>query len=211
MEPDGRLVGPVIGIVLVGGAAARLGGIDKSRLDIGGRTILDRILARLDVQCARVILSVHDDPAPFAALGRPIVRDRAGDREGPLAGIVAGLAAAAEAAPTAHTAVTVPGDTPFLPDDLVPRLEAARAAGGAPLACARSGGRRHPVVALWPLALQAALRADLAAGERRLGVVLARHGAAEAEWPIDPYDPFCNVNTPDDLAAARALAATHGL
>jgi hypothetical protein len=90
---------------------------------------------------------------------------------------------------------------------VVPRLHAGRAAAGTPLACARSGDWRHPVVGLWPLALRDDLRrALLDEGLRKIEVWTARHGIAIAEWPATPVDPFFNVNTPEDAAAAERLA-----
>jgi TusA-related sulfurtransferase len=101
----------------------------------------------------------------------------------------------------------LPCDTPFLPDDLAPRLaEAARETRDG-LACAASGGRVHPVIALWPVALRETLRHALAEGERAIGRFQRRYDCAIVEWPDKPHDPFMNVNTPADLAAAEALLA----
>jgi molybdopterin-guanine dinucleotide biosynthesis protein A len=105
---------------------------------------------------------------------------------------------------------SVAGDGPFIPRDLVARLHAARAAAGVPIACAVTGGWRHPTAALWPVALRDDLRRALAGGMRRVQDFAARHGIAYAEWPVQPFDPFFNVNTPEDVAAAEALARTQG-
>jgi molybdopterin-guanine dinucleotide biosynthesis protein A len=103
--------------------------------------------------------------------------------------------------------VSAPGDCPFLPRDLVARLHAARREAGAPLACAKSGDWRHPVVGLWPVALRDDLRRALVEEDlRKIEVWTGRHGIALAEWPTDPVDPFFNVNTPDDAAEASRLA-----
>ena len=88
------------------------------------------------------------------------------------------------------------------------RLHAARIAQGTELACAQSGGRRHPVVGLWPLTLRDDLRQALVReGLRKIETWTARHGVALAEWPAEPIDPFFNVNTPEDAAEADRLAA----
>src|SRR5438128_8375612 len=143
-----------LGVVLAGGLARRMGGGDKARLRVGGRTILERVLARLKPQCTALILNANGDPARFADTGLEIVPDGVPGFAGPLAGILAGLDwAAAHAADVAHV-VSVPGDCPFLPDDLTVRLVAARAGARTPLACARSGQWRQPVIALWPVALR---------------------------------------------------------
>jgi molybdopterin-guanine dinucleotide biosynthesis protein A len=198
----------ILGLVLAGGLARRMGGGDKARIRIGGKTILERVLARLTPQCARVILNANGDPARFADTGLPVVADSVPDFPGPLAGILAGLDWAAAHAPDVADMVSVPGDCPFLPDDLVERLAAARQAAGVPLACARSGEWRHPTVALWRVTLRDDLRNAVAEeGLRKIESWTARHGVAIADWPDRPVDPFFNVNTPEDIAAAERIAA----
>ncbi|MBZ0140149.1 MAG: molybdenum cofactor guanylyltransferase, partial [Pseudorhodoplanes sp.] len=117
-----------IGLVLAGGLATRMGGGDKALIEIGGRTILDRVLETLKPQCARILLNANGDPRRFARFGLPVIADDIPDFAGPLAGILAGLEWTAQHAPDAAWMVSVPGDCPFLPRDLVPRLHAARAA-----------------------------------------------------------------------------------
>jgi molybdenum cofactor guanylyltransferase len=196
-----------LGLVLAGGLARRMGGGDKARIRIGGQTILERVLARLKPQCGAVILNANGDPARFADTGLPVVPDSVPDFAGPLAGILAGLDWAAEHAPQVTDVVSVPGDCPFLPPDLVERLAAARAAAGVPLACARSGEWRHPVLGLWPVVLRNDLRTALVEEDlRKIEAWTARHGVAIADWSAVPFDPFFNVNTPADAAAAERIA-----
>jgi molybdopterin-guanine dinucleotide biosynthesis protein A len=204
------LTSPTLGLVLAGGLARRMGGGDKIMLCIGGATILERVLGRMRPQCARLILNANGDPARFATTGLPVVPDSVPDFAGPLAGILAGLDWAAQHAPEIEWIASVPGDCPFLPRDLVFRLHAARLASNTPLACARSGDWRHPVVGLWPVSLREDLRRALAEeGLRKIEIWTARHGVALAEWPDKPLDPFFNVNTPEDAAAAERLALEH--
>ena len=198
------------GVLLAGGLARRMGGGDKPRTSIGGTTILSRVLERMKPQCTRLILNANGDPARFADTGLSVIADDVPDFAGPLAGILAGLDWAAKNAPDVATVVSVPGDCPFLPRDLVARLGEARAASGKPLACARSGEWRHPVVGLWPVALRTDLRHALTQEDlRKIELWTARHGVALADWPAEPVDPFFNVNTPEDVAAAERLAAQH--
>ena len=199
---------PILGLVLAGGLARRMGGGDKTRIRIGGKTILERVLARLKPQCAAVILNANGDPARFADTGLPVVPDTVPDFAGPLAGILAGLDWAAAHVPAIADVASVPGDCPFLPGDLVARLSAARDAAGVPLACARSGDWRHPVVGLWPVALRQDLRKALVEEDmHKIETWTARHGIAVGDWPASPIDPFFNVNTPADAAEAERIAA----
>jgi molybdopterin-guanine dinucleotide biosynthesis protein A len=199
---------PTLGLILAGGLARRMGGGDKALIRIGGTTILERALERLGPQCVRLIINANGDPARFAQTGLPVVPDSVAEFPGPLAGILAGLDWAAEHTPDVEWMASVPGDCPFLPRDLVARLHQVRAAADLPLACARSGEWRHPVVGLWPVALRHDLRSALVEdGLRKIEVWTARHGVAVAEWPAEPVDPFFNVNTPEDVTQATRIAA----
>src|ERR1043166_6543640 len=196
------------GLVLAGGLARRMGGGDKGLIRIGGETILERALARLCPQCAGVVINANGDPARFARFGLPVVADDIEGFAGPLAGILAGLDWLTANAPAIEWLASGPGGCPFPPRGPVPRLHAARAAAGAPLACAKSGDWRHPVVGLWPLRLRADLRrAVVEEGLRKIEVWTGRHGVGLAEWPAEPVDPFFNVNTPEDAAQAQRFAA----
>jgi len=201
---------PALGLILAGGLARRMGGGDKPLTRIGGETILARVIARLAPQCRRLIINANGDPARFADTGLPVIADDVPDFAGPLAGILAGLDWAAAHAPDLPDVVSVPGDCPFLPADLVARLYRARDEARTPLACARSGEWRHPVIGLWPVALRDDLRRALTIeGLRKIEIWTARHGVALADWPVEPFDPFFNVNTPDDAAAAERIAVQH--
>jgi molybdopterin-guanine dinucleotide biosynthesis protein A len=201
---------PTLGLVLAGGLARRMGGGDKARIKIGGASILQRVLACLTPQCTGVIINANGDAARFADIGLPVVADSVPDFAGPLAGILAGLDWAAANAPAIEWLASVPGDCPFLPKNLVARLLEARATSNVPLACARSGEWRHPVVGLWPVKLREDLRHALVSeGLHKIEIWTARHGIAIAEWPAAPFDPFFNVNTSKDVAQAEAIAARY--
>ncbi len=201
---------PTVGVVLAGGEARRMGGGDKTRISVGGTTILERVRARIAPQCSRLVLNAAGDAARFADSGLAVIADSVPDHAGPLAGVLAGLDWAASEAPEIAWLVSVPGDCPFLPRDLVARLHQARVAAGGQIACAASGERRHPVVALWPVALRADLRRAVSEeGVRKVDQWSARYRRGVAEWPVTPVDPFFNVNTPEQAAEADRIAARH--
>ena len=196
----------MIGAILAGGHASRFGGGDKGFARVGGRPILEHVASVLRAGCGIVVINANGAPERFAGLGLPVVADSVRDRPGPLAGVLAVLDwTAAHHSDVSHV-VTAPGDTPFLPPDLVARLAAEHR--GATVVVARSGGRRHPVAALWPVALRADLRrAMLDEGVRRVGLFLERCPLAHVDWASDPVDPFFNVNTAADLAKADSIVA----
>ena len=198
----------MIGIILAGGRATRLGGGDKGTHEVGGIPILDRVVASLRPQCSGLVINANGAAARFVPLGLPVVADDLADHPGPLAGVLAGLDWVASHAPDTNWALVAPTDTPFLPGDLVARLSATQAATGAAIVCARSGGTTHPVVALWRVALRHDLRTALVGeGLRKVGLFLERHAAAGTDWPIEPHDPFLNVNSAADLRHAGSIAA----
>lgn len=200
----------IIGCILAGGTSRRLGGDDKALKPLAGRTLVARVIARLGPQVRRLFINANGDPARFSGTGLDVFADDLAGHQGPLAGVLTALDRAAEEGGT--RLVTVSVDTPFLPLDLVERLaEAPKEA----IAMACSSGGDHQVCALWPVALRAPLRRFLTEGRER------RVAAFAAAWPVariafsdsvlpgavDPVDPFLNLNTPEDFAAAERLLA----
>jgi len=204
---DGFAVDGVTGIVLAGGLGRRMGGVDKGLQLLHGKPMVEHVLARLTPQVDEIVINANQNRAAYGRFGHRVAPDEIAGFAGPLAGLHAGMKAASHS-----LVVTVPCDSPFLPDDLVECLHQARRKMGAgvPLACARSGEWRHPVVGLWPLALREDLRKALVKEDlRKIEVWTARHGVAIADWPDQPIDPFFNVNTPEDAARAARIALQH--
>ncbi|BAM91960.1 molybdopterin-guanine dinucleotide biosynthesis protein MobA [Bradyrhizobium oligotrophicum S58] len=196
------------GVLLAGGLAQRMGGGDKPMRMVDGRTILERVIARLAPQCSRLILNANGDPARFAACGLTVVPDGVAGFPGPLAGILAGLDWVAMHTPSAQWMLSAAADCPFLPRDLVTRLAGACATEQAELALAASGGQTHPVIGLWPVGLRDHLRHALVTDDiRKVTRFTARYKVATVTWPLLPLDPFFNANTAADLAEAERIAA----
>ena len=195
-------------VILAGGRGSRMGGADKAFVILAGRPLIAHVIARLGAQCAPLAINANGDPARFSAFGLPVLPDGVEGQPGPLAGILAALDWAA--ALGAGAVVTAAVDTPFLPDDLARRLCRAAGPSGAAIAAspdATGQMRLHPTFGLWPTAAREDLRARLAAGERKLTLWAQALGAGVAEFAASPNDPFFNLNTPEDLAAADRIAA----
>jgi molybdopterin-guanine dinucleotide biosynthesis protein A len=183
-----------------------MGGGDKALVALGGRPLLAHVAARLAPQADPLIISANGDPARFAAFGLTVLPDETRDFSGPLAGILAAMEHLAHVG-SANPLLSAPTDCPFLPPDLAARLGAAMRESGAAVVFASSGGRHHPVAALWSLGLRDALRQALARGENGVMAFIGRQPHASVAWPVQPFDPFFNVNTPEDLAAAERICA----
>jgi molybdopterin-guanine dinucleotide biosynthesis protein A len=196
----------VVGVLLAGGQARRMGGGDKCLRQLGGATILEHVIARARPQVATLVLNANGDPARFARFGLPVVADVVEGFAGPLAGVLTGMQWAQHNRPDCPWVATIATDTPFFPSDLVARLLAALDQDGADLACAASGGRAHPVFGLWPVRLADDLRtAMVEEGIRKVDVWTARQRLVEVPFATDPIDPFFNTNRPEDLAEAERL------
>lgn len=194
--------------ILCGGRSSRMGGGEKPLLELAGQPILAHVIDRLRGSAEALAINANGDPAHYAAFGLPVIADATQDYDGPLAGILAGLEWAH--ASGASRLVTAAGDTPFFPADLVARLRAA--ADEATIAVAASESGVHPTFAVWPVKLRAELKRQLAAGTRKVTAFIAQHPSVAVHFePIRlegrEFDPFFNINTPDDLAQARRLAA----
>lgn len=200
----------IAGLVLAGGRATRMRGGDKPLRLVGGRPLLERVLERLVAQVEVAAISANGDPARFAGYRVPVLADEPQSRQaGPLAGVLSGIAWAKTSGRS--ELLTVAGDTPFFPVDLASQLSAAKSDREGYIAVAASGGRRHPVFALWPVALETDLRIFLAKSPTfSVLAFLERHDAISVNFPMAAVggrtiDPFFNVNTPEDLAEAESI------
>lgn len=192
----------VTGILLAGGRARRMGGTDKGLVELAGRPLAAHAFARLAPQVGRVVINANRNREAYARLGAEVVPDSLEGYLGPLAGLLAGMEAA-----TTPWVVTAPCDSPFVPVDLVARLEAAR--GAAEIVVAHDGERRQPVFLLAATALAPDLRAWLGGGGRKIDQWFARHALADADFRELP-EAFRNINTPEERAAVEAELVAAG-
>jgi molybdenum cofactor guanylyltransferase len=205
----------VAGVILAGGLSRRMGGGDKALRELGGETLICRVMERLAPQASPVALNANGDPSRFGALGLPVIQDTMRDFPGPLAGVLAGMRWAAGAAPEMRFIVTAACDTPFLPRNLVETLLSASRGVYPAIVLAASGEQVHPVLGLWPTALGEDLAVALQNGTRKVLHWVRRYPHFTADFPFAKaggklVDPFFNANTPEDLAEAESLLATEG-
>lgn len=186
-------------VILAGGQAHRMGGGDKGRLMLGGRSLIHRVIERITPQVDAVVLNANGDLSRFDDLGLPVVADSIPDYAGPLAGILAGMDWAAE---QGHEwLISVAADTPSFPLNMVERLSAS----GAPVVLAATpdperGRIPQPTFGRWQVALRHDLRAALNDGMRKIRQWTLAKG--ETLVMFEEAD-FFNINTPEDLAWAE--------
>ena len=196
----------IAGVILAGGGARRMGGGDKCLRLLGGRPLLSYVMKSMTPQVEELILNANGERDRFEKFGLSLVPDSFKCLAGPLAGILAGMEWLQVHRPGVGLMVSVPADGPFVPSDLVARLLAAKES--ARITCARSGGRRHPPIALWDVNLAVDLRRAMEDEEiRKIDLWTARYPVLHVDWSNDPFDPFFNVNHPEDLTRAETMLA----
>ena len=198
----------VVGVVLAGGLSSRMGGGDKSLLSLGESTLLARVIDRLQAQTPVVALNANGATNRFSDYGLPVISDSIPDFAGPLAGVLAGMDWAADQG--ASHIVTVAADTPFFPSNLVTRLQSGAREGGTQLAMAvtpdpERGQARHPTFGLWSVDTREDLRQALNDGVRKVVQWTRPIGCTNVVFDVADYDPFFNVNTPEDMERAKHM------
>ena len=194
-------------VILAGGLATRMGGGDKGLRLVAGKRLIDIVIARLAPQCQPLAINANGDPERFAEFGLPVLADQIADYAGPLAGVLAGMDWAASLG--ADHVLTVAADTPFFPTDLALKLRQAGQETGLALAASPDAEGKiwqHPTFGIWPTALRDDLRAALNLGLRKIVLWTQKHGAGQAVFSNDPFDPFFNINSPEDVTTAEKLA-----
>ena len=191
-------------LLLAGGQSRRMGGGDKNLMLLGGKPLLQHVLDRIDIGNAPVLLNANGDPSRYASFNLPVRGDVVEGFAGPLAGILTGLEWAASVHPDVTHIISLATDAPFLPRDLPAGLMTGLTDAGADIAQASSKNRRHPVFAIWPVALAADLRHALVDEDmRKIDDFTNRYGCAVVPFEGEP-DPFMNLNRPEDFAIADA-------
>lgn len=184
----------VTGLVLAGGQGSRMGGVDKGLQPFRGKPMVAHVLERLAPQVAEIIINANRNPQAYAGFGHRVVADEIEGFAGPLAGFERGLAHASHA-----LVMTVPCDSPFLPQDLVERLHEAMAREEAQLAVAKTGDQLHPVFSLMRRDVHASLRDFLASGQRKIDKWYGALRVVEVPFD-DEAEAFENINTREELA-----------
>ena len=190
----------VTAVVLAGGRARRMGGLDKGLIELNRTPLIEYALAALAGQVDTILVNANRNLERYAGLGYPVIEDHHSGFNGPLAGMASALSAM-----QTRYLVTVPCDSPALPQDLVDRLLHARSDADAELAVAHDGTRIQPVFALLQRTLLPSLERFLDAEGRKIDQWYAQHRLALTDFSDQP-DAFANVNTPEDLARLSRMS-----
>lgn len=195
---------PITGLILAGGLARRMGGGDKCLLPLAGKTLLQRAIERAQPQVDELILNANGNSLRFARSRLPVIADEFSENPGPLAGIHAGLNWLHKDNPDAEWLASFASDTPFFPRSLVAELFAAAHQQKAQIAVAATESGIQPVFALWHASLLGKIQDQLASGNiPRLQDWIHQQNHVTVQFATGPFDPFFNINTPQDLYSAE--------
>lgn len=189
----------ITGIILAGGQGSRMGGVNKAMLSLHGKPLITHALQRFAPQVDELFINANTDIEQFNQLGYPVISDTASGFPGPLAGLQAGMEKSSQA-----LIATIPCDSPFLPCDLVRRLEEALHAKHADVAVAHANQRLQPVFCLCRCALLPKLTQYLQQGGRKMETWFDSLRYAPVEF--DDAAAFTNINTPEELATLEIIS-----
>jgi len=193
-------------VILAGGLARRMGNIDKAFVQLNGVPLLAHVLEKVFGQAGSVIINANGDPTRFLQWNLPVAADTIDDFPGPLAGVLTAMEWCKTNQPQTKWVASIPVDTPFAPQDLIARMAASVEENDADMACARSNGRTHPVVGLWPVHLAGNLRRAMIDEQiRKVDLWTARFKLVHTEFETDPVDPFFNINRLEDIEQAEKV------
>lgn len=202
-----------VAVILAGGHGRRFGGIDKSFVSLAGRPLVAHVISRVAPQVSATLINAGGDLSRFQPFGLRVVADDAHTTPatGPLVGIISAFRALRRSGDVTSAVLSLPVDTPFLPNDLVARLSGALAANGAAVAFAATTVRDHPIIALWsPEIREAAHAVFRQTPEISLHRMMERLRGRRVVFPDGSADVFFNVNSPEDLTEAeRIMSRAH--
>lgn len=203
-------------VILAGGLSSRMGGGDKWLLELGTQRLVDRVIERITPQVDGVVVNANGDAGRSDLGTLPVVPDSIEGFAGPLAGVLAGMDWAADNG--FQSLISVAADTPFFPEDLAEKLQTGAQMKKLPLAMAvtygdadRDGFSRHPTFGLWDVSLRNDLRKALNEGVRKVVQWTSAKGCANVVFDVQEFDPFFNVNRPEDMARAELMIKEYGL
>lgn len=195
----------ITGVILAGGRGARMGGVDKGWIELGGEPLVTHVLRRLQPQVSEILISANRNVEKYARLGHRVIADdytvTNEDFPGPLAGVLSALTHAQNT-----LVLVVPCDAPQLPPDLAQRLLAALENDKTRATYAHDGQRPQPTFALLNSNLRVELHDALQSGTRKLESWLNGIGALSVDFSDCPA-AFTNINSPIDLASAMSPSA----
>ena len=194
-------------VILAGGQAKRMGGKDKALIELQNRTLLSHVLEKISGYASPVGLNINKNQEKFTKFNYPILKDKIEGYLGPLSGIFTAINWAKEI--NEDWVLTLPCDTPYLPNDLIPRLIklALDVDNKFDVISVKCNNQTHPVIGLWKTNLIHKLENSLKNGVRKIDLFTSEINIKYIEYFFDDFslDPFLNLNSPSDILHSQKI------
>ena len=191
-------------LIMIGGQSKRMGGGIKSYIKFNNKNIFDRILEKIEPQINHVVINCNEQKEKLKKYQLPIISDVKSGYLGPLAGIHAGLNWIIKKKPQIEWLITLPGDTPFIPSNLISCF-ATQISKDSKIILVKSNKKTHPIIGAWHKSLFMDLDKNLKNGPRKILDWAELHPLEFINFKIKNYDPFFNINTKEDLEKAKII------
>ena len=195
-------------VIMAGGKARRMGGLDKALIKLNGKEIISYVIEKISKQTDDIVINTNRDQSNFKKYNLDIVTDTIEGFQGPLAGILSGMEWFYNLNKKIEWIVSSPVDSPFLPEDLIEKLFLSVTKNKKLIAVAKSHGRIHPVFAIWNMSLRTSLQEAINNDIKKIDEFTKRFNPEIVEFN-SKVDPFFNINTPEDLIMAEKLLNTN--
>ena len=190
---------------MTGGKSSRMGGGIKTLMQFNKKIIFERILENLQNQINNIIINNNEMSYQFKKYNLPVIEDKIKGYLGPLAGIHASLEWVTKNLKNIEWIVSIPGDTPFIPDNLVEKLYNKAENYKKNIIIAKSNEKIHPIVGIWNVSLLQKLEEAILEGERKIIIWAKKNQLDYQEFINDRYDPFFNINYNEDIEIAKKI------
>ena len=193
----------VFGLILAGGHSSRMGQ-DKALLQLGNKPLIAHVMDAAKTQCHSVAISSNSDTPMMQSFGVSVVPDMAAVKHfGPLAAILTGMQHLRAHHKDCRWLLSLPTDTPYVPNDLIERGLSAAKAENAKVVLASFGGDLQQAMGLWHVSLYDTLYNALVADDVRKVMAFVKDiGFATIDFNVPTSKAAININTPEDLAMA---------
>ena len=195
----------IVACILIGGKSSRMGGGIKSLKLLNNETILYRIINKIKKQTNIIAINSNVKSKKLIKYNLPTFQDIYKGYHGPLAGIHASLFWTKKNFPNCKWVITVPGDTPFFPDNLIERLYNKAKKENKKAIIAKSNKRIHSVFGLWHISLESNLYCSIKKNIRKIDQWAKLQSFVTVNFKNKKYDPFFNINNIDDLSKAEKI------
>ena len=195
----------ILGVILAGGKSKRFGN-DKTIAKLGNKTLLDHTIEKIEKNFNEILIVSNSEKIDIKKKNIFSTKDLIEGYLGPLVGVLSAMVWIEKNKKKYNWIATFPCDTPFFPETVIQKFIEKSKEKDSLLLCASSHGRKHNIFGLWSIELYEKLHDDLINNKiRKVQDWIEKNKITNVEFNFKEYDPFFNINTLDDLEAAKKI------